>query len=139
MERNGYNLLVLGEVCAPGCPVHIAYTVEFAVIEDQESRACLRLAYSLVVAMLLLECLKLVLTVLPAFFIGVCTWINLIRNPLSARNPGVSLHRFEIPPPSPVRGCLVMFLETQCRRSVKRCRAPAGPDARVARKPTVFG
>ena len=45
--------------------------------------------------------------------------INLIGNPLSARNPGVSLHRFEIPPPSAVRGCLVVFLETLCWRLEK--------------------
>ena len=51
--------------------------------------------------------------------IGSHIGINLIGNPLSARNPGVSLHWFEIPPPSAVRGCLVMFLETLCWRLEK--------------------
>ena len=51
--------------------------------------------------------------------------INLIRNPLSARNPGVSHCQFETPPLSTVRCCLVMFLETHVGDCSSTCRAPA--------------
>jgi hypothetical protein len=51
--------------------------------------------------------------------------INLIRNPLSARNPGVSLRRFETPPPPTLKCCLAMFLETYVRDCLSTCRAPA--------------
>ena len=51
--------------------------------------------------------------------------INLIRNPLSARNPGVSRRRFETPPPSSVRCCLAVFLETHVGDCLSTCRAPA--------------
>jgi len=52
-------------------------------------------------------------------------WINLIRNPLSARNPGVSRCRFETPPPSTVKCCLAMLLETYVGDCLSTCRAPA--------------
>ena len=44
---------------------------------------------------------------------------------LSARNPGVSRHRFETPPPSTVKCCLAMFLETYIRDCLSTCQAPA--------------
>jgi len=52
-------------------------------------------------------------------------WINLIRNPLSTRNPGVSLCQFETPPPSTFKCCLAMFSETHVRDCLSTCRAPA--------------
>jgi len=51
--------------------------------------------------------------------------INLIRNPLSARNPGVSRCWFETPPPSTVKCCLAMFLETYIGDCLSTCQAPA--------------
>ena len=51
--------------------------------------------------------------------------INLIRNPLSARNPGASHCQFETPPPSAVRCCLAMFLEPNVRDCLSTCQAPA--------------
>jgi len=50
---------------------------------------------------------------------------NLIRNPLSARNPGVSCCQFETPPPSTVKCCLAMFLETYVGDCLSTCWAPA--------------
>ena len=51
--------------------------------------------------------------------------INLIRNPLSARNPGVSHRQFETPPPSTVKCCLAMLLETYVGDCLSTCWAPA--------------
>ena len=51
--------------------------------------------------------------------------INLIRNPLSTRNPGVSHCWFETPPPSTVKCCLAMFLETYVRDCLSTCQGPA--------------
>ena len=51
--------------------------------------------------------------------------IILSRNPLSGRNPGISPHRFEIPPPSAFRSCLSMLLETHVGDCSSICRAPA--------------
>ena len=56
---------------------------------------------------------------------GLKKGIILSRNPLSGRNPGISPHRFEIPPPSAFRSCLSMLLETHVGDCSSICRAPA--------------